>query len=103
MIFSAPVPFSPICPFALESPFVVTLSFVLATLFATTLVLLATPFVVGTLGDLVAVVLEAIVRGFRGDVVDDFVIVDDAPSVVFVAAPFENNNNLFDLVSNVIK
>lgn len=75
-----------------------TLSFVLATLFAATLVLLATPFVVGTLGDLVAVVLEAIVRGFRGDVVDDFVIVDVAPNDVFVAALFEqkqHNTNIW--------
>lgn len=63
----------------------------LVTFLATTLVLLATPFVVGTFGDLLAVVLEAVVSGFRVGVV--VFVVDDAPNDVFATELFNNNNN----------
>lgn len=53
-------------------------------LFAATLVLLATPFVVGTRGDLIGAVFDTVDNGFRIGVVD-FVVVDDALDDVFVA------------------
>lgn len=59
----------------------------IAVLLAATLVLLATPFVVGTFGDLLGVVFDTIDSGFRVgvDLVVGvvFVVVDDAPNEVF--------------------
>lgn len=84
MIFSAPVPFSSMWPFTLEVPFVVTLSLAATGFSAALVILLGTPFVVGTFGDLLGVTFDTVDEsGFRIGVI--FVAVDDTPSDVLVA------------------
>lgn len=75
-------------------PFVVTLDFSTILLFATVLVLIAAPFVVGTFGDLVGVTFEDATNGFRVGVNFAVAVVfdDDAPSVVLVAGLCDHGN-----------
>lgn len=102
IIFSAPVPFSSMCPLTLVGavPFVVALGFSApiaptTVVFATVLVLLTAPFVVGTFGDLLGVTFEAVVNGFRVGVnlAVAIVLVDDAPNEVLVAGLCDYENN----------
>lgn len=102
MIFSAPVPFSSMWPLTLAGavPFVVALDFSAPTapptlVFATALVLLTAPFVVGTFGDLLGVTFEAVANGFRVGVnlAVAIVRVDDAPNEVLVAGLYDYENS----------